>query len=512
MIKVDKVSIETINGRKLISDLSFTLNDGDKLAIIGEEGNGKSTLLKALYNKNLIIDYARVYGTITKTDSYCGFLEQKLSLKWNKSTVLDYFLKDDADGEINYEIYEKLYLIENILKSLNFNTEYLDNGQIIENLSGGERVKLQLAKLMFFKPSTLFLDEPTNDLDIETLKLLQDFICKSTGIVVFISHDETLLENTANAVLHIEQLIRKTQPKATFKRISYLEYVKQRKQSIEHQTQIAYSERREKEKKEAVLRQIKQKVENSLNASKKDPSTGRIVAKKMANIISLEKRYNNEETTEVPDVEEAINIIIDNSLKLPQKKEVLNLSLKELKAGEKVLAKNVRLQVIGPEKIAIIGNNGSGKSTLIKQIVPILKGTIGISVGYFSQNYYEILNYNATAADEIQTIGFEYNPRTLLGSLKFTAEEMDKKISELSEGQKAKIALIKIVTSKNNVLVLDEPTRNLSPLSNPVIRKMLKGFNGAIITVSHDRKFISEICDKVYKLNSDGLTLCCKDF
>ena len=132
-----------------------------------------------------------------------------------------------------------------------------------------------------------------------------------------------------------------------------------------------------------------------------------------------------------------------------------------------------------------------------------MRQTPGIKVGYFSQNYYEVLDYNNSAVDELSSGAI--NPRTLLGSLKFTGEEMTHKIRDLSEGQKAKISLIKILTERNNVLVLDEPTRNLSPLSNPIIRKLLCSFNGCIITVSHDRKFISEVCNNVYVLDKSGL-------
>lgn len=137
--------------------------------------------------------------------------------------------------------------------------------------------------------------------------------------------------------------------------------------------------------------------------------------------------------------------------------------------------------------------------------MPILQNTTSLKVGYFSQNYSENLNYSATPVEELQEANATLNPRTLLGCLKFTREEMEHKISDLSEGQKAKILITKLIVQKNNVLVLDEPTRNLSPLSNPIIRGVLKNFNGAIITVSHDRKFINEICDEVYKLDKEGL-------
>ena len=131
----------------------------------------------------------------------------------------------------------------------------------------------------------------------------------------------------------------------------------------------------------------------------------------------------------------------------------------------------------------------------------------GLKVGYFSQNYAECLDYDSPVMEELQSSSRDFNPRTLLGSLKFTREEMLHNVRDLSEGQKAKVLLMKMIIEGNNVLVMDEPTRNLSPLSNPVIRRMLNEYKGAIITISHDRKFISEVCDKVYTLDKNGLSL-----
>lgn len=225
----------------------------------------------------------------------------------------------------------------------------------------------------------------------------------------------------------------------------------------------------------------------------------------MANIKAQEKKLQDEELTEIPEVEEAINLIVDKNIVVPNQKKVIDVNIKELKAGGKKLSQNINFKIFGPQKVAITGNNGCGKTTFLKTILPILQNTTSLKVGYFSQNYSENLNYSATPVEELQEANATLNPRTLLGCLKFTREEMEHKISDLSEGQKAKILITKLIVQKNNVLVLDEPTRNLSPLSNPIIRGVLKNFNGAIITVSHDRKFINEICDEVYKLDKEGL-------
>lgn len=505
MIRIQNLSIETLKGRKLVENLSFNLSSGDKLAVIGEEGNGKSTILKAIYDQNMISNYCKVSGSIEVYGEKICYLEQKLSNEWADQTISDYFLKERPNSERDYSVYDHYDIIQKRLKNFGFSENVLDDDSIIRTLSGGEQVKLQMAKILSQNPSVLLLDEPTNDLDINTLNWMEDFIKNCSMPIMFISHDEILLENCANRILHIEQLIKKSKPKHTLAKCGYLEYVQSRERGIEKQTQIAYSERREKAKKEEVLRQIKQKVENALVAAKKDPSTGRIVAKKMANIKSQEKRMENENLTEIPDVEEAINLIVDKSVTLPNQKKILDFQLDKLKIGDRELSSNIDLKIYGPKKIAIVGENGCGKTTLLKKLLPVLQQTAGLKVGYFSQDYSENLDFTKTPVQELTDANINFNPRTLLGSMKFTREEMEHKIASLSEGQKAKILISKLILEKNNVLVLDEPTRNLSPLSNPIIRGALQEYNGAIITVSHDRKFISEICDEVFELNKDGL-------
>lgn len=505
MFNVNNLKIETKKGRVLIENLSFVLNPGDKLAIIGEEGNGKSTLMKAMISENLVSDYCTVSGKISRDNCHIGYLEQKLDSFWNDKQIEDYFVHDQFSKEIDFDKYAQINNFCMCLKNLGFDETLLENQIKIIDLSGGEKVKLQLARLMAGEYDTYFLDEPTNDLDIQTLKILEEFIKNQSVPVVFISHDETLLENTANRILHIEQLIKKSKPKYTLEKCSYGEYVWARNRAIEHQTQVAYAERREQKKKEEILKQIKEKVRQDIKECRRDPSTGRVLVKKMRNIKAQEARLEKQELTEIPDVEEAIKIIANQNISLANQKKVVDVCFENLCADEKVLAKNVCLSVYGAKKVAIIGKNGCGKTTLIKKLLPILKETPGLQVGYFSQNYNEILCFEETPVEVLKNANKELNPMTLLGCLKFTKEEMRHKIKNLSEGQKAKLSLLTMIVQNNNVLVLDEPTRNLSPLSNPTIRELLNNYHGAVISVSHDRKFISEVCDEVYELCENGL-------
>ena len=231
----------------------------------------------------------------------------------------------------------------------------------------------------------------------------------------------------------------------------------------------------------------------------------------MKSLKSQEKRYEREksEFVEMPDVEEAINLQNASIEKIPNGKNILNLALPSLTVNGNELAKNINLMVFGREHIVIIGHNGSGKTTLIKHIYDILQQKNDIKLGYMPQDYEDLLDAEMSPIDLLtknnKTKEFMTKARTYLGSLKFTPEEVTNKIKYLSGGQKAKLLLLKLILDEANVLILDEPTRNLSPLSNPVIRKLLQDFPGTIISVSHDRKYIEEVCDKIYELTPNGL-------
>ena len=186
----------------------------------------------------------------------------------------------------------------------------------------------------------------------------------------------------------------------------------------------------------------------------------------------------------------------------------MDYHLDELKAEDKVLARNIDLYVKGSDKVCIIGNNGSGKTTLLKLIKEKIMNDASVTAGYMPQNYDEIMKYDISPIEYLKKDGTMEETgriRTHLGALKFTTEEMEHDIRALSEGQKCKILLLRLILDRCDVLILDEPTRNLSPLSNPQVRNMLIEYGGCIIAVSHDRKFIENVCDKVYMLDENGL-------
>lgn len=509
MLELKNINISTQNDRSIIKDLNLTVNTKDKIAVIGEEGNGKSTLLKYIYDPSLVSSYCVTSGTVIKNNTRLGYLEQFLDKRWNSVLIEDYILRENIDDELNYENYPDIAQVYRMFAKLKLNADYLYSDKIIGTLSGGEKVKIQLVKILLKEPDILLLDEPTNDLDIDGLKWLEQFIQDSKIPIIYVSHDETLLENTANTILHLEQINNKTESKHTIEKIGYREYVEKRLHLISRQEQISKKEHQEYEKQMKKFRQIYERVHNEQeNISRADPGGGRLLKKKMKSVKSLEKRLEEKELTKMPYVEEQILIKFHNEDSIYDKKTIINLNLDELYIDNRKLSSNISLLVKGKDKIGIIGSNGTGKTTLLKYIYNELKDREDIVVGYMPQNYEDLLDPEVSVLEFIKT---EYTKAeetlamTYLGSMKFTKNEMLSKIADLSGGQRAKLFLVKLILDECNVLILDEPTRNLSPLSNPVIRKTLSEYLGSIISVSHDRKYLAEVCDTIYLLTDTGL-------
>lgn len=491
--------------RTIIKDFSFSLNEGDKAVIISEEGNGKSTLLKLIYSESLIMDYAEYTGTIIKNNKQIGYLAQEMPKEQTDLSIYEYCSVIPGFFEMTpKELSDIAYI-------LGIKTDLLYSQQQISKLSGGEKVKLQFARLLMEKPDILLLDEPSNDIDIKTLEWLQKFINSLSIPILYVSHDETLIENTANVIIHLEQIKRKTEPKHTIVRKNYKEYMIDRDSGLIRQEQLAKKERSEYEKQQEKFRKLKQKVEHEQNAvSRQNPSGGRLLKKKMHSVISMGKRFEkqHEDMTQMPDAEEALFVKFGENISIPNGKRVLDFHLDKLAAGDRTIAGNIDLTIIGPKKICIIGRNGIGKTTLLKEIHKSLISRSDLKTAYMPQNYEELLNMDITPVEYLLKTGDKDEItmiRTYLGSMKYTADEMAHSISELSGGQKAKILFLKMSIEGCNILILDEPTRNFSPLSNPVIREVLKAYKGSIISISHDRKYINEVCDEVYILSEEGL-------
>lgn len=495
--------------RYLMKDFSWVLNPGDKAVIIGEEGNGKSTFLKLLYDERLVEDYVEYSGEIIRDGSHIGYLPQEMPADCLDLTVLQYFEQYPMFYECEWGSLAKTAAL------LGLPADFYYSQQRVGSLSGGEKVKLSMARLLLMEPDVLFLDEPSNDLDMKTLEWLEDFIKNSRIPIVFISHDEMLIENTANVIIHFEQLRRKTVFRGTVARMDYRTYVKTRLSGMEHQAQVASKEREERARQQARYMKIYQKVEHQqASISRQDPHGGQLLKKKMHAVKALGRRLEreNEQLTEFPDSEDAISLKWRENDGVPAGKKVIEFSVAPetmSKLTGKDFKSEVSLAVTGPDKVCIIGANGAGKSTFIKMVANKLLERRDIHTVYMPQNYEDMLKLTATPVEFLCVSGDKAEMsriRTFLGSMKYTADEMDHACGELSGGQKAKLFFIKMILSGCNVLVLDEPTRNFSPLSGPEIRRMLREFPGAIISISHDRKYIQEVCSHVYALDENGLS------
>jgi len=519
LLEIKNLSLRIIkNNRLLIDNLSFSVNNKDKIAIIGEEGNGKSTLLRCLANDLSVSLYAEKEGTIKTHGARIGYLPQKACDGFENCKVIDFFAKQSINDEINYDFYMNYNKIIKYFELFQLDINMLEDDRKIKYLSGGEKVKISLIKILINSPDVLLLDEPTNDIDIYCIEWLEKFIKQTNLPVIYVSHDEELLSKTANAILHIEQIKRKTLSKCTFVHMRYDDYILNRIKSIEKQNQIAKFERNEFELKKKRWNEIFNKVHSDLNSvSRQDPHGATLLAKKMKSVKAQEKKLDKEKEnlTEYSDFEESIYLNFGTN-KLDKSNIICNVNYKNLQINNKLIINNINLLIKGNEKIAIIGKNGCGKTTLLHKILNDISINKKLKVGFMPQNYDMFLNDYEYVLDYLH----EYTQNkdqltqviTYLGSLKFTEDEIFGKISELSGGSKAKLYLAKIMADECNVLVLDEPTRNLSPLSNPVIRSALGKYSGAIISVSHDRKFLNEVPDKIYELFTTGLIDCSNKF
>lgn len=493
--------------RTILENFTFTLNPREKVVLIGEEGNGKSTLLRWIYQPDAVEAYAEVSGQRRISGEKLGYLPQELPDADKASSIYEYFCQ--CENFFDWSPRE----LGQLAAQLQLSSDFFYGDQSMGSLSGGEKVKAQLARILMEQPTILLLDEPSNDLDLDTLRWLESFIRDCPQPLLFISHDEVLISRCANVVIHLEQIRRKTVCRYTVSRTSYEDYISHRSAVFENQEREALNDRRQEKIREEKFRKIYQQVEQAqANVSRQNPHAGQLLKKKMKAIKSLEKRYERESENmrQLPEEEEAIFLRFGQDISIPTGKIMVDYSLKELRAadGERTLARNIQLLVKGQQKVCIIGRNGCGKTTLLRKIADELLQREDIKAAYMPQNYEDLLELDKSPVDFLAPSGHKDDitrARSFLGSMKYTPQEMEHPIGELSGGQKAKVLLLKMSFSAADVLILDEPTRNFSPLSAPVIRQVLSDYGGVILSISHDRKYISQVCDHIYQLTEQGL-------
>ena len=509
--------------RVLIKDFSLTVNKKDKIGIIGEEGNGKSSLLKAIYNQEEATKYLEIKGTINIKNEKIGYLSQMV-----EKELLEKSVNELLNEKIDYSLldYKKYYFY---IDKFNLDEEkLLSSSLLVGNLSGGERIKLFLLIELIKEPTVLLLDEPSNDLDLLSLNLLEELIINLDIPVIFISHDEHFLSRCANRIVHIESLKSKSEARVSVKNLSYDDYYQTREDFLDKNIREFNKGKENFEKKIEKYNRVYQSVNYALNTvSRQAPSVAKNLKDKMHSIKSMEKRYikEKENLTQKYEVEDAINLKFDNLDKgrsgssnskinylVDANKEVLDLNIDSLQvnSGITLLDKQISLYIKGAKKIALIGENGVGKTTLLRLIYHELKKNTSFKVGYMSQNYEdELLNYLSPLDYLSKTLNVSNKEdltkiQTYLGSLKLTFEEMNRSISSLSGGEKAKIFFAKLILEKDNVMLLDEPTRNISPLSNKAFINSIKEYNGVLIAVSHDRNFVYQVFDDIYELYKEN--------
>ncbi|CEQ31934.1 ABC transporter ATP-binding protein [[Clostridium] sordellii] len=508
----------------VLENISFTVNEGDKVGIIGVNGTGKTTLFKVLSgiygydsgeiylgkgveigyleqntnfqsDKTIYEEVLEVFSDLMDMEKYIRNLEIKISEESSnpQSKELDklmneYSHKLELFSELNGYGYKSE--VKGILKGLGFSDE--DMQTPINILSGGEKTRVLLSKLLLKNPSLLLLDEPTNHLDSDAIEWLEVFLKQYKGTVIIISHDRYFLDQVVNRVFEIHNKRLKTYNG------NYSKFIESSK--VEKELEVKKYEDQQKEIK---------KQEESIERLK---AYGR--EKHLKRARSKEKMLDKVDVLDKPDVFRKKASIQFNPA-VSSGNDVLEVKGLSMGYGERILFKDINFNIYRGEKVALIGANGIGKSTLFKiimnEIVPLTGNTklgTNVHVDYFHQEQ-KTLNLDNTIIDEIWNDHPNLNQTTLrnmLGSFLFEDEEVFKKISTLSGGERARVAILKLILSNSNFLLLDEPTNHLDIDSKEVLEEALLNYTGTLFTISHDRYFLNTVVDKILVLDSEGIT------
>ena len=490
MLKCSHLTLTLPDGRILLSDLSFSVQDKDHLALVGEEGDGKSTLLKIIAGETP--DYVRITGSFY-TDWKMGYLPQQIPACWKDQTPLDYLLKEHPEEEIDPAAWSLCGQMEEAARKTGLRAELLYEERSVSSFSGGEKVRLALTKVLLGQPDCFLLDEPANDLDLDALLWLENWIVNSDKPILFIPHDIRLLECCAERILHLELRNKKTKPVWTLFTGSWKEYLSRRKANREKEFQVAASEKREYAKQKQRLNDLANKVEHSLRTvSRQAPHKGQVLKKKMKAVRSSQQALEEQSYSRTDSVEEAAGFLLPHTT-FPAGKKLIDEPL-EITMDERVLIEPFVLSLYGPVRMVFTGANGCGKTTLLKDLFSRLQDRKDLKAGWMPQDYDSAFKADDTPVSFLLRICPDLSlVQTRLGSMRFLASEMNQSVFKCSGGQKAKLILASLALQKCNVLLLDEPTRNLSALSVGVLCEALQDSPAAILAVSHDRAFMEAL-------------------
>lgn len=517
IVIASELSIVATTGKVLVERVSFSVGPGQRLAIIGPEGSGKSTIVEYLVgHEREGFSYS---GSVSAT-GLPGYLPQELGQAWGNVTVMEFLFQQNATDEFDPVFWNSLGEAHKCLRAVGLNDQLLDRR--VATMSGGQAVRIQLAKLLIQKPKYLILDEPTNNLDIETINWLERFIRSSNVPVIFVSHDETLVRRVATSILYVAHRSYDNRAFAYFSSEGYDAFNAKLKQAAEDAENQQDSLKREKRRLTIKQAEFNNRMVGAASfqrgAGAAEKGAMRRGASKGANKSGAMSQKIEDITDQIanmdlPHYECDSHIDFPKGCAIPNGKQVLALNGIALTIEKMVLVPVIDLLIAGPERVGIIGSNGVGKSTLLRMILS-MEHFEGVRVGYMPQNFREALpNPNLSAIDILQNVGeSDTAARTSLSRMGFTRDEAIAKVGSLSGGQQGKLILLRMAMSRANFLILDEPTRNLSPLTAPVLREELLAFPGAVLAVSHDRTFLSTVCTRILEMTNEGLRSVDSDF
>ncbi|MEZ4838768.1 ABC-F family ATP-binding cassette domain-containing protein [Flavobacterium sp.] len=517
MITVNDIAVH-FGGTTLFSEVSFAINENDKIALMGKNGAGKSTLLKIIAGvskpstgnisapKEAVIAYLPQH-LLTKDDAtvmeeaskaFAAVFEMKVEIDTinEQLTIRTDYESDDYMKLIERvsELSEKFYSIEEVnyeaevekvLKGLGFERE--DFTRPTSEFSGGWRMRIELAKILLKKPDLILLDEPTNHMDIESIQWLEEFLINSAKAVIVISHDRAFVDNITNRTIEV------TMGRIYDYKAKYSHYLELRKDRRAHQLK-AYEE------------QQKMIAEN-MEFIERFKGTYSKTLQVQSRVKMLEKLV----PVEIDEVDNsALRLKFPPSVRSGQYPVVVKDLHKSY--GDKVIFKDANIVIERGEKVAFVGKNGEGKSTMIKAIMKEIEidgGSVVIGhnaqIGYFAQNQASLLDENMSIFETIDTIAvgdIRTQIKNILGAFMFQGDDITKKVKVLSGGEKTRLAMIKLLLEPVNLLILDEPSNHLDMKTKDIIKEALRDFDGTLILVSHDRDFLDGLATKVFEFGN----------
>jgi ATP-binding cassette subfamily F protein 3 len=513
MIDIKNLSVQ-FTGENLFEDVNLKISKNDKIALVGSNGTGKSTLLKLLYGleqpetgeirkqKGIRIGYLQqdliAFQGQTLFDEVKSSLPDISYLDLRETEILNQLNSPDTTTEDKDELVEELgdlhhkkeeidfytadSRIEKVLIGLGFKEKDFNRGT--EQFSGGWQMRIQLAKILLSENDLILLDEPTNHLDIDTLTWLEDFLQSFKGSIIIVSHDRHFVNNVTNKTLEVFD------KKISFFPGNYSSYINF------------------KDERDRMLKLQQKNLEKKVKDIEKFVERFRYKATKAKQVQSRIKQLEKLETVSIAEEEKKIDLRFPE----PPKSGVVPVELfnVDLSYGSLEVLKNVNLQIERGDKIAIVGPNGAGKTTLAKIIGGKLNPTRGkivyghnAIVSYYEQEVADSLNPENDLIDTLEEINNDLTPehiRTILGSFLFSGDDVFKKIKVLSGGEKSRIALARLLLTESNLILLDEPTNHLDFSSKEILQNALINFSGTLIIVSHDIDFLKPITNKVLEI------------